>query len=53
MRRSVKGYRVCGDEVWIDPQADVRMFDYPYRRGNAEWREFSLMQGSVKRMYSV
>ena len=53
VRRSAKGYRVCGDEVWVDPQADVRLFGYPYRWDNPEWREFSLMRGSGEDVFSV
>ncbi len=53
VRRSVKGYRVCGDEVWIAPQADVRLFAYPYRRGCPERREFSLMRGSGADVFGV
>ena len=51
--RSVKGYRVCGDEVWVDPQADVRLFGYPYRWDNPEWREFNLMRGSGEDVFGV
>ena len=53
VQRSVKGYRVCGDEVWVDPQADVRLFGYPYRWDNPEWREFNLMRGSGEDVFGV
>ena len=53
MRRSVKGCRVCGDEVWVAPQANARLFGYPYRRNITEWRAYSDLLGSVERMYSV
>ena len=52
-RRSVKGYQVEGDEVWVDPQSDARLFGYPYRRSSPEWRELYRMRESVERMYSV
>ena len=53
VRGSVKGYRVCGDKVWVAPQADVRLFGYPYRWDNPEWREFSLMLGSGEDVFGV
>ena len=53
VRRSVKGYQVKDNEVWVDPQANVRLFGYPCRRGGREWLDYSGMRGGVERMYSV
>lgn len=51
--RRVKGYRVCGDAVWVDPQANIRLFGYPYRRNSPERLPYRQLRGSVERMYSV
>ena len=37
----------------MDPQANVRLFGYPCRRGSREWLDYSGMRGGVERMYSV
>ena len=39
--------------MWIDPQANVRLFGYPYRRNSPDWWAYSDLRGSVERMYSV
>ena len=45
------GYSVHGNEVWVDPKADLWVFGYPYRHGSAEFDFLYLYRLAVERAF--